>query len=216
MVHVVVFHSARMKRLFRDFPDVVLVDTTHGTNTNKYKLFSFAVTDLFGKTSHKIMDVFCVGQYVMHALVKAETKENLRLAVDCFEHWNPPWTKIKLFITDKAFHGNDVLLEMFPEHPQLLCTFHVVTWLEQQAGRLSAGTTEAKDKLKTAMSLLASSTSEKQYEQVKAYLLKRLDGNQQHDLNQFCWTIGTEAETSGLYIYRLSWQKQNLRRRTSV
>ncbi|KAG6972760.1 hypothetical protein JG688_00003845 [Phytophthora aleatoria] len=47
--HVVVFQSARMKRLFRAFPEVALVDTTHGTNSNKYKLFSFAVTDFFGK-----------------------------------------------------------------------------------------------------------------------------------------------------------------------
>lgn len=47
--HVVVFQSARMKRLFQAFPEVVLVDTTHGTNANQYKLFSFAVTDFFGR-----------------------------------------------------------------------------------------------------------------------------------------------------------------------
>ncbi|KAG6951365.1 hypothetical protein JG687_00013657, partial [Phytophthora cactorum] len=93
MFHVAVFQSARMKRLFGAFLEVVLVDTTHGNNANQSKLFSNAVTDLFGK-----------GQYVMHALVKAETKENLRLAIDCFENWNPPWTKIKVFMTDEAFH----------------------------------------------------------------------------------------------------------------
>lgn len=37
--------SASSKR----FSEVILVDTTHGTNTNHYKLFSFAVTDVFGK-----------------------------------------------------------------------------------------------------------------------------------------------------------------------
>ncbi|KAG2834572.1 hypothetical protein PC116_g24666 [Phytophthora cactorum] len=47
--HVVVFLSARMKRLFKAFPEVVLVDTTHDMDANKYKLFSFAVTDFFGK-----------------------------------------------------------------------------------------------------------------------------------------------------------------------
>jgi len=45
----VVFQSARMNRLFRAFPEVMLVDTTHGTNANQYKLLSFAVTDIFGK-----------------------------------------------------------------------------------------------------------------------------------------------------------------------
>ncbi|OWY94909.1 hypothetical protein PHMEG_00035228, partial [Phytophthora megakarya] len=38
----VVFQSARMERLFQTFPEVVLGDTTHNTNANKYKLFSFA------------------------------------------------------------------------------------------------------------------------------------------------------------------------------
>lgn len=48
-VRVVTFQSARMKRLFRAFPEVVLVDATHDTNANRYKLFSFAVHDVFGK-----------------------------------------------------------------------------------------------------------------------------------------------------------------------
>ncbi|KAE9050557.1 hypothetical protein PR003_g2391 [Phytophthora rubi] len=51
-----------MKRLFQAFPDVVLVDTTHGTNANQYELLNFLVTDFFGKD-----------QYVQHTLVKAET-----------------------------------------------------------------------------------------------------------------------------------------------
>lgn len=46
--HVVVFQSARMTRLFQAFPEVVLVDTTHGINANQCKLFSFAVTDFIG------------------------------------------------------------------------------------------------------------------------------------------------------------------------
>ncbi|OWY99443.1 hypothetical protein PHMEG_00029551 [Phytophthora megakarya] len=49
VAQVVVFRSARMKRLFQAFPEVVLVDTTHDTNANQYKLFSFMVTDFFGK-----------------------------------------------------------------------------------------------------------------------------------------------------------------------
>eukprot|EP00644_Phytophthora_capsici_P019409 jgi/Phyca11/132993/e_gw1.289.6.1 len=46
---VVTFQSARMRRLFRAFPEVILVDSTHNTNANRYKLFSFAVHDLYGK-----------------------------------------------------------------------------------------------------------------------------------------------------------------------
>ncbi|KAE9234234.1 hypothetical protein PF005_g1987 [Phytophthora fragariae] len=40
---------AKMKRLFKAFPEVVLVDSTHNTNANRYKLFSFMVHDVLGK-----------------------------------------------------------------------------------------------------------------------------------------------------------------------
>ncbi|OWZ14014.1 hypothetical protein PHMEG_00012566, partial [Phytophthora megakarya] len=49
--HIATFQSARMKRLFKAFPEVILVDSTHNTNSNRYKLFSFVVHDVFGKVS---------------------------------------------------------------------------------------------------------------------------------------------------------------------
>ncbi|KAE8953477.1 hypothetical protein PR001_g32866, partial [Phytophthora rubi] len=100
VARVITFQSARMKRLFRAFPEVVLVDATHDTNANRYKLFSFAVHDVFGK-----------GQYVFHWLIESEEKPNLRLAVKCFQKHNPAWTKIRVLVTDKAMHEKAVLLE---------------------------------------------------------------------------------------------------------
>ncbi|EGZ11054.1 hypothetical protein PHYSODRAFT_414043, partial [Phytophthora sojae] len=49
MVQVLTFQSARQKRLFAAFPEFVLVDSTHNSNANRYKLFSFAVHDVFGR-----------------------------------------------------------------------------------------------------------------------------------------------------------------------
>lgn len=69
-------------------------------------------------------------------MVKAETKDNLHSAIDYFRSNNPGWNKIKVFVTDKAFHEKAVLAEMFPEARQLLCAFHAVTWLGKQATRL--------------------------------------------------------------------------------
>ncbi|KAE9221317.1 hypothetical protein PF004_g13081 [Phytophthora fragariae] len=112
VARVITFQSARMKRLFRAFPEVVLVDATHDTNANRYKLFSFAVHDVFGKS---------------------EEKPNLRLAVKCFQKHNPAWTKIRVLVTDKAMHEKAVLLEGFPEDRQLLCQWHVITWLKKQS-----------------------------------------------------------------------------------
>jgi hypothetical protein len=49
LVHVMCFQTARQKRPFKAFPEVILVDTTHGTNKNYYKLFRILVDDVFGK-----------------------------------------------------------------------------------------------------------------------------------------------------------------------
>ncbi|KAG6946059.1 hypothetical protein JG688_00016227 [Phytophthora aleatoria] len=38
-----------MKRMFSTYPEVVLADTTHGTNQNRYIFFSFVVHGAFGK-----------------------------------------------------------------------------------------------------------------------------------------------------------------------
>ncbi|KAE9182810.1 hypothetical protein PF005_g22336 [Phytophthora fragariae] len=51
VVRVVTFQSARMQRSFAAFPEVVLVDSTHDTKSNRYKLFSFAIHDVFGRVS---------------------------------------------------------------------------------------------------------------------------------------------------------------------
>jgi hypothetical protein len=45
----VCFQTASQKHLFQAFPEVILVDTMHGTNKNYYKLFSILEGDVFGK-----------------------------------------------------------------------------------------------------------------------------------------------------------------------
>ncbi|KAE9246161.1 hypothetical protein PF004_g4928 [Phytophthora fragariae] len=124
----VVFQTEGMRRLFSAFPEVVMVDTTHDTNANAYKLFSFVVHDCFGK-----------GQYVQHALVERETKDILRLVVNVFKDNNPAYSNVKVVMTDKAFHEKDVLAEVFKQARQLLCQFHVQQWFAKQVGRLMRG-----------------------------------------------------------------------------
>lgn len=151
LVHAVCFQTASQKRLFKAFPEVVLVDTTHGTNKNCYKLFSFLVNDVFGKVK-----LFCTkccitcpllyriipdalasyvqGQYVHHALVESETKDILLFCVNEFKQSNPAWSKIQVVVTDKDFKEKDVLAEAFPDARQLLCQFHVIDYLRKQVG----------------------------------------------------------------------------------
>ncbi|KAE9330570.1 hypothetical protein PR003_g15283 [Phytophthora rubi] len=121
LVHAVCFQTARQKRLFKAFPEVIMVDTTHGTNKNYYKLFSILVDDVFGK-----------GQYVQHSLVERETKENLSFCLQEFKEANPAWEKLRVIVTDKDFSEKDVLAEAFPNARQLLCQFHVIDYLRKQ------------------------------------------------------------------------------------
>ncbi|GMF49228.1 unnamed protein product [Phytophthora fragariaefolia] len=51
VARIATFQTARMKRLFKAFPEVIMVDSTHDTNVNRYKLFIFVVHDVFGKVS---------------------------------------------------------------------------------------------------------------------------------------------------------------------
>ncbi|DAZ95570.1 TPA: hypothetical protein N0F65_005886 [Lagenidium giganteum] len=83
----VAFQTKGMRRLFQVFPQVMMVDATHATNTNRCKLFSFVVEDIFGH-----------GQYVHHALIDRESIENMEDAVNSFKTHNPRWNSVKMLL----------------------------------------------------------------------------------------------------------------------
>ncbi|POM65008.1 Hypothetical protein PHPALM_19375 [Phytophthora palmivora] len=168
VARVVTFQTAKMKRLFKAFPEVVLVDSTHNTNANRYKLFSFMVHDVFGK-----------GQYIHHALVESEHKVNLRRVIDIFKQNNPEWRNIQVFVTDKAVHEKDVLREGFPDARQLLCQWHVATWLKKQAARLAG---PVKKEVKGLLALMVYAKNVNEYENAKGAMLEKLSGNDSHPL----------------------------------
>lgn len=60
VLQTVAFQSRKMRRLFDAFPEVLLVDTTFGTNTNRYKLFSFVVHDINGNVRGYCVSVWFV------------------------------------------------------------------------------------------------------------------------------------------------------------
>ncbi|KAE8999486.1 hypothetical protein PF011_g14603 [Phytophthora fragariae] len=113
LVHAVCFQTARQKRLFKAFPEVILVDTTHDTNKNKYKLFSIQVDDVFGK-------------------VESEMADNLSFCLKEFKESNPAWVNIRVVVTDKDFNEKDVLADAFPDARQLIRQFHVIDYLRKQ------------------------------------------------------------------------------------
>ncbi|POM79893.1 Hypothetical protein PHPALM_2336 [Phytophthora palmivora] len=171
IARIATFQTARMKRLFKAFPEVVMVDTTyttHNTNASRYKLFSFVVHDVFGK-----------GQYVHHSLVDSEHKDNLRRVVEIFKENNPDWTKVQVVMSDKAVHEKDVLHEMLPQARQLLCQWHVITWLKKQTARLAK---PVKKEVKALMRLLVYAESRQEYDDAKGAMLQKLGRDASHEL----------------------------------
>lgn len=67
-----------MRELFDRFPEVLMIDATHGTNVSKYKVFSIMAQDVFGK-----------GQFVQHAVVQNERRPTPLTALDEFKKNNP-------------------------------------------------------------------------------------------------------------------------------
>ena len=114
-----------MRKLLKNYPEVVLVDATHSTNSLKYKLFSFMIMDAFGK-----------GQFVQHSILYHETTENLTSIAKTLKSNNSTWKEIKVFIVDKHFTEINVLKKCFPNSEVLLCQFHVIQYFKKKINSL--------------------------------------------------------------------------------
>lgn len=74
----ITLQTKHMRELFDRFPEVLMIDATHGTNVSKYKVFSIMAQDVFGK-----------GQFVQHAVVQNERRPTPLTALDEFKKNNP-------------------------------------------------------------------------------------------------------------------------------
>ncbi|KAE9066154.1 hypothetical protein PF010_g27915 [Phytophthora fragariae] len=169
LVHAVCFQTASQKRLFKAFAEVILVDTTHDTNKNKYKLFSIQVDDVFGK-----------GQYVYHSLVESEMADNLSFCLKEFKELNAAWVNIRVVVTDKDFNDKDVLADAFPDARQLLCQFHVIDYLRKQVGSRCGRGPEDKKNIIAALQLVMKAESATAYSAYRQEMLRSL-GNDKKD-----------------------------------
>ncbi|ETM34677.1 hypothetical protein L914_18281 [Phytophthora nicotianae] len=153
IVHAVYFHTACQKRLFKTSLDVaslevVLVDTTHGTNKTYHNLFSILVDDDFGKVGpvvqiwfgHQARQNLAImvfstklkGQNVQHSLGESKTKENLVFYLEELKDKNPATEDIRGVVTGKDFKDRDMLIDALPQAREMLCQFHVIDYLRTQ------------------------------------------------------------------------------------
>ncbi|ETP14633.1 hypothetical protein F441_10447 [Phytophthora nicotianae CJ01A1] len=103
----ITMQTRQMKRFLEAFPDVVMVDSTHGT---KFKLFSFMINNIFGH-----------GQYVQHSLVENESHAGMKDAISAFKENNPTWDKIRAI----DFGELSLLQHEFPLDQVLIIHFHL-------------------------------------------------------------------------------------------
>ncbi|KAG6945623.1 hypothetical protein JG687_00017178 [Phytophthora cactorum] len=92
-----------MRRWFKVFPEVMLVDSTHNTNESRYKLFSFMVW------SSKWLWL-----YVHYSLMENENAECLTDAIGSLKFHNPSWETIKVITIDKGMGELGLLEKAFP------------------------------------------------------------------------------------------------------
>jgi hypothetical protein len=113
----IIFQTKEMRKMLSRFHEVILVDTTYTTNSSRYKLFSFMVTDAFGK-----------GQFVQHSFVDSETIDVLRSVLQIFKKNNPCTESSKVFVVDKDMKEEAAINQVFEDARVLLCQFHVIKW----------------------------------------------------------------------------------------
>ncbi|KAE9262408.1 hypothetical protein PF001_g32068, partial [Phytophthora fragariae] len=146
----VTIQTRSMREMFDRFPEVLLIDATHGTNSSKYKVFSFMAHDCFGH-----------GQYVQHALVQNERYETLQTAIETFKKHNPAWEKLRCVVIDKDFTEMSVLKASFPHVVVLLCQFHVIKYLHGEIANSDYGFSSwQKEQLRAVVYLLVYASTE--------------------------------------------------------
>lgn len=149
-----------MCEMFVKFPEVLLIDATHGTNVSKYKVFSFMAHGVFGK-----------GQYVQHAILQNERSETLQTAIETFKTNNPEWKRVQCVIIDKDFTEMKVLRASMPQARILLCQFHVIKWLwEEIAADCYRFTPWQTDRLRSVVKLLVYTKTQREYEAQREYM----------------------------------------------
>lgn len=140
----ITFQIGKKRKLFAAFPEVVLIDATHGTNENRYKLLSFMVHDIFGKVFALLSLWTVMYLYYFQNLsglicapfsARAKIHRQMTDAATSFNESNPTWSNIKVIVVDKGFTERVMLMKQFPDTQILLCQFHVIAWLDRKVSK---------------------------------------------------------------------------------
>lgn len=167
---VISITSATMRATYARFPELVLVDCTHKTNRYNYQLLTFMVIDEHG-----------VGQPVQHSLIETNSDWHMICALHHFLRAHPTSAEsLKVVMADKDLNEIRVVRGVFPFIDVLICTFHVIKYLNQVAKKGDYGRLAAPD-LKDLDSLLRLCVHAKSLADYEEHL---------QDLHGFCEQVG--------------------------
>ncbi|ETN08659.1 hypothetical protein PPTG_22939 [Phytophthora nicotianae INRA-310] len=156
----ITLQTKHMREIFERFPEVVMIDATHGTNVSKYKVFSIMAHDAFGK-----------GQFVQHAIVQNERLPTLLTALEEFKRNNTAWTRMKCILIDKDFTEISVLKMAFPDTTVLLCQFHVLKYLREEISSSDYGFLPwQKQQLHAIMNCLVYAKTEREFTKYRKFM----------------------------------------------
>ncbi|POM74259.1 Hypothetical protein PHPALM_8812 [Phytophthora palmivora] len=156
----ITLQSSHMRSLFSSFPEVLLVDATHDTNSERYKLFSFMVHDSHGR-----------GQHVQHALMTDERAESMRLAILQFKRCNPACPAVTCIVVDKDFTEIGVFRSEFPDARVLLYQFHAIRYIQDRIGKHRTDWIQ----FSPIAILIVRATSEEEYKRCFDYMKQELE-----------------------------------------
>ena len=109
------YQEQHMKKIFSDFPELLMIDSTYKLNDLRMPLYVLLVVD--GNGESEIIATF---------LTANETENTIRRMINIFKEHNPGYANIKAIISDKDFVERMVLHEEIPQAAMLICLFHVL------------------------------------------------------------------------------------------
>ena len=112
-VQGIFIQNKTMKKMFEQYPEVILVDATHKTNDLRMPLYLMLVIDSNGES-----------EIVAAFVVVNEEETFIRTMISIFKEQNPCWKKTKVALTDKDMVERKVLKSEMPQISLLL--FHVL------------------------------------------------------------------------------------------
>lgn len=162
---VITVQTGHMKKMMQQFPETILVDATHNTNMEKYKLFSFMISDAFG-----------FGQYVQHAVMRREDVQSIRQAIIALKEHNTAWNNIKVIVVDKDFVEIAVMRQEFPHARILLCQFHVIKYLNGEIIKATNVSMDTKETLKAIVTNMVYADNSETYDKLLKYFEESVGG----------------------------------------